>query len=68
MTTPHELELEIDGTSISEVGNDLYEMELDQKVAASIALFFYRKWKEAMQPPSFSVLAFEEWLERIIND
>jgi hypothetical protein len=43
MTTPHELELEIDGTSISEVGNDLYEMELDQKVAASIALFFYRK-------------------------
>ena len=42
-------------------------IELDSKTCAEIALHVYLKYQEAMKPPLFQVLTFEEWLKRAIE-
>lgn len=44
------------------------EMEISNKGVAQIALHAYSKWKEAMKPPLFAVIPFEEWLQKIIDE
>lgn len=42
-------------------------MQLSSKTVAQIALFMYQKYQEAMQPPVFAIIPFEDWLQTIID-
>lgn len=42
-------------------------LELDSQTCGRIALHVYQQYKEAMKPPIFKVLSFEEWLKKVID-
>lgn len=42
-------------------------LELDTETCARIALHVYQQYKEAMKPPVFQVLSFEDWLKGVID-
>ena len=42
-------------------------LELDSQTCGRIALHVYQQYKEAMQPPIFRVMSFEEWLKKVID-
>ena len=42
------------------------EYELNSEQCAEVALYMYKCWQEAMQPPLLIYKSFPDWLETII--
>lgn len=42
------------------------EMVLDTKGCAEVALYMYREWQKAMEPPLFIYKQFPDWLEGLL--
>lgn len=42
-------------------------IQLDSKNCAKVALYMYKEYKKAMEPPVYRILSFEEWLNNILE-
>ncbi len=42
------------------------EYELNSEQCAEVALYMYKCWQEAMQPPLLIYKSFPDWLETLI--
>jgi hypothetical protein len=42
------------------------ELTLGTEQCAEIALYMYREWQKAMQPPLYVYVNFDEWLQKLI--
>lgn len=51
----------------SEGERETIEINLNQKQCAEVALYMFQEYQQAMEPPIFAVISFEDWLHRLIN-
>jgi len=43
------------------------EYELDAKSCALVAQYMWEEYKKSQQPPLFTTMTFDEWLQRILE-
>lgn len=72
LPTPDEVQVEVqDGVQVDPSAlptlDDMHEITLNTQQCAEVAYYMYRQWQEAMKPPLFSYVTFDQWLQQLIE-